>query len=227
MDEKCNLQCPILKIHIRVLMNASFFLIFRMKYPQPPGYPSLHCESMVILCVFNDSLLPSRKNCDRSPDNNLSAKTKCQKGATQGVVGCHLLCYRRSASLCGFCLLKLRGIAQIAPLSFQGSHRTQTQTSEVRWLHSSVVTEWSPACLHKQFPGDLHRGNSRKPQMEDVHNLINIGPTNPIQILNQHEIFWRFCMCNSNDTFDKNKKCWSRYWGSTAKTGSLLGIKQT
>ena len=24
--------------------------------------------------------------------------------------------------------------------------------------------------------------------MEDVHNLINIGPTNPIQILNQHEI---------------------------------------
>ena len=63
--------------------------------------------------------------------------------------------------------------------------------------------------------------------MEDVHNLINIGPTNPIQILNQHEIFWRFCMCNSNDTFDKNKKYWSRYWGSTAKTGSLLGIKQT
>ena len=46
--------------------------------------------------------------------------------------------------------------------------------------------------------------------MEDVHNLINIGPTNPIQILNQHDIFWRFCMCNSNDTFDKNKKYWSR-----------------
>ena len=42
--------------------------------------------------------------------------------------------------------------------------------------------------------------------MEDVHNLINIGPTNPIQIFNQHEIFWRFCMCTSNDTFDKNKK---------------------
>ena len=41
--------------------------------------------------------------------------------------------------------------------------------------------------------------------MKDVHNLINIGPTNPIQILNQHEIFWRFCMGNSNDTFDKNK----------------------
>ena len=52
-----------------------------------------------------------------------------------------------------------KSIAQIAPLSFQGSHRTQTQTSEVRWLQASVVTEWSPACLHKQFPGDLHRGN--------------------------------------------------------------------
>ena len=46
--------------------------------------------------------------------------------------------------------------------------------------------------------------------MEDVHNLINIGPTNPIQILNQHEFFWRFCMCNSNDTFDKKK-----YWVGT------------
>ena len=28
--------------------------------------------------------------------------------------------------------------------------------------------------------------------MEDVHNLINIGPTNPIPILNQHEIFEDF-----------------------------------
>ena len=54
--------------------------------------------------------------------------------------------------------------------------------------------------------------------MEDVHNLINFGPTNPIQILNQHEIFWRFCMCPSSDTFDNNKKSWSRYWCSTVKT---------
>ena len=28
--------------------------------------------------------------------------------------------------------------------------------------------------------------------MGDVHNLINIGPTNPIEILNQHEIFDNF-----------------------------------
>ena len=42
--------------------------------------------------------------------------------------------------------------------------------------------------------------------MEDVHNLINIGPTDPIQILSQHEIFWRFCMCPSSNIFDRNKK---------------------
>ena len=42
--------------------------------------------------------------------------------------------------------------------------------------------------------------------MQDVHNLIIIGTTNLIKILNQHEIFWRFCMSPSNDTFDKNKK---------------------
>ena len=41
--------------------------------------------------------------------------------------------------------------------------------------------------------------------MEDFHNLINIGPTNPIQNLNQHVFFWRFCIYPSNDTFDKNK----------------------
>ena len=42
--------------------------------------------------------------------------------------------------------------------------------------------------------------------MEDVYNFLNIGHTNPIWILNQHEIFWRFCICPSNDTFGKNKK---------------------
>ena len=37
-----------------------------------------------------------------------------------------------------------------------------------------------------------HRGNLRKPQTEDVHNFINIGPTNPIQISIQHEFFEDF-----------------------------------
>ena len=40
--------------------------------------------------------------------------------------------------------------------------------------------------------------------MEEVPDLINIGHTNPIQILNQHE-FLKF-LCPSNDTFNKNKK---------------------
>ena len=53
--------------------------------------------------------------------------------------------------------------------------------------------------------------------MEDAHNLINFGPTNPIQILNQHEIFWRFCMCPSNDTFDKNKKILKKVLGLNSK----------
>ena len=38
--------------------------------------------------------------------------------------------------------------------------------------------------------------------MEEVLNLINISPTNRIQIFDQHEFF----LCPSNDTFDKNKK---------------------
>ena len=37
---------------------------------------TLHCESSKPLWIFISSLLPSRKICDRSPDNNLSAKTK-------------------------------------------------------------------------------------------------------------------------------------------------------
>ena len=41
--------------------------------------------------------------------------------------------------------------------------------------------------------------------MEDIRNLLNIGPTDPIEILNQHEMFLRFCIYLTNDTFDKNK----------------------
>ena len=51
-------------------------------------------------------------------------------------------------------------IAQIAPLSFQGSHRTQTQTSEVRWT-ARFSGHWVVTSMfaYKQFPGNLHRGN--------------------------------------------------------------------
>ena len=41
--------------------------------------------------------------------------------------------------------------------------------------------------------------------MEDVPNSIDIGPTNPIQILNQHD-FLKILYVPLNDTFSKNKK---------------------
>ena len=50
-------------------------------------------------------------------------------------------------------------IAQIGPLSFQAA--IEHKPKQVRWggLHAPVVTEWWPACLHKQFPRVHHRGN--------------------------------------------------------------------
>ena len=52
-----------------------------------------------------------------------------------------------------------KGIAQIGPLSFQAA--IEHKPRQVRWggLHAPVVTEWWPACLHKQFPSVHHRGN--------------------------------------------------------------------
>ena len=44
--------------------------------------------NMKIVCVFNHVLLTSGKISDRSPDNNSNAKTKLQKGVTQGAVSC-------------------------------------------------------------------------------------------------------------------------------------------
>ena len=43
--------------------------------------------------------------------------------------------------------------------SFQAA--TEHKPRQVRWggLHPPVVTEWWPACLHKQFPSVHHRGN--------------------------------------------------------------------
>ena len=99
------------------------------------------------------------------------------------------------------------------------------QASEV---YASVVTESPPACLHKLRPRGHQSGNWRKPQMKDVSNLINICPTNPIQVLNLHGIFSRLCLCPANNIFDinikKNRCC---YLGPKAKTGIILEIRQT
>ena len=56
------------------------------------------------------------------------------------------------------CAVDVR-IAQIGPLSFQAA--IEHKPTQVRWggLHAPVVTEWWPACLHKQFPRVHQRGN--------------------------------------------------------------------
>ena len=60
--------------------------------------PSLHCEFMGILYVFNNWSLISRIICDRSPENDLSAKMTWQNGTTQSAVFCHLVSRWKSAS---------------------------------------------------------------------------------------------------------------------------------
>ena len=52
-----------------------------------------------MLCVLSNELLVSRKIWDRSPDNNLSAKTKLQNGVAQGAVFFHLVSGRKSPSI--------------------------------------------------------------------------------------------------------------------------------
>ena len=54
----------------------------------------------------------------------------------------------------------IKPIVQIGPLSFQAAIEHKPR-QEVRWggLHVPVVTEWWPACLHKQFLSVHHRGN--------------------------------------------------------------------
>ena len=95
--------------------------------------------------------------------------------------------------------IKMRkiNIEQLAPLSFLTS--IPHKLCQVRWgeLHTSVITEH--VCTSNSQE-DITQANQRKPRMEEVLNLIN---TNPIQILNQHGFFLRFCMCPSSDTFNK------------------------
>ena len=52
--------------------------------------------------------------------------------------------------------------------------------------------------------------------MEDVHNLINIGPTNLIQISNQTN-FLKILYVSPNYTFDENKKSKKSVLGLNSK----------
>ena len=63
---------------------------------------------MVMLCVLSNQLIVSRKIWDRSPDNNLSAKTKWQNGVTQGAVFFHLVSSRKSASIVKIVFIKMK-----------------------------------------------------------------------------------------------------------------------
>ena len=80
------------------IQDCVIFQYFVWNIPPLPGYPSLHCKSMVILCEFNNSLLTWRKMFDWSPNNILSPKTKWRNGVTQGALSCYLISYRKSAS---------------------------------------------------------------------------------------------------------------------------------
>ena len=62
------------------------FLIIRLKFPATSRVSIITLWIYKILYIFNNWSLASRKFCDRSSDNNLSAKTKWQKGVIQDAV---------------------------------------------------------------------------------------------------------------------------------------------
>ena len=61
-------------------------------------------EAGTIIVTGPHSLLASHRIYERSPHNNLNAKTKWQKGVTQGAVSCHLVSLRKYASFVFICL---------------------------------------------------------------------------------------------------------------------------
>ena len=95
MDEKFRLQCPILKTLNDIYRNLSFF-------NTSPKCLITFNVSFITLWIyrtflFSNLLQASYYICDRSQDNNVSDKTKWQKGVTQGTVSFHLVSYRKSA----------------------------------------------------------------------------------------------------------------------------------
>ena len=128
-------------------------------------------------------------------------------------------------------------IVPIPPMSFQTSIplRPIQVRCTFQWPLSghqqvSCTLEWSlRGHQHILFNHSQRtsKGNSRKPRMKEVSNFINICRTNSIQVLNQHEHFRKKILCPSNAIFGKTKinQCW--YLGPAAKTGNVLGIKQT
>ena len=54
---------------------------------------------------------------------------------------------------------RVNRIAQIDPLSFQAAIEHKPRQVRWGWLHAPMVTEWWPACLHKQSPRVHQRSN--------------------------------------------------------------------
>ena len=67
-----------INLHNRQCRNVSFFIL-RLKFPTTSRVSILICDSMKILCALNNSLLVSRKFCDRSLDQHLSAEINGKK----------------------------------------------------------------------------------------------------------------------------------------------------
>ena len=122
-------------------------------------------------------------------------------------------------------------IARIAPMSFQTAipHKPRQVRCTLQWLlsgHQHVFISYSQDYIKRQLKKTLNRRSSQ---------LNQYLPYNPHSSFKPIWIFFRrFCVCPSNDTFDKYIYVYICiyiyiywYWGRTAKTGSLLGIKQT
>ena len=97
-DDKCNLQCPTLKIHNKVYKNMLLFSILGLTFSTTSRVPSLHCYIYWYFIHVLWFLLVWRKIWDRSQDSNLRAKTKWQNCVTQRVVSCQLVSERKYTS---------------------------------------------------------------------------------------------------------------------------------
>ena len=91
INEKCNLQCPKLNMQNRMYRSVSFF---NTSLKIPHDFQGIHhciVNLWNIVRAFNNGLLASHKICYRLPYNNLSDKTKWQKGVAQAAAFCHFV----------------------------------------------------------------------------------------------------------------------------------------
>ena len=103
-------------------------------------------------------------------------------------------------------------------------HTTQTRASEV---HASVVTEWPLVCLHKLILRGHKRATEETLKWKTFSNRSIFLLQVPFELKTYMDFFQDLVFVFQNDIFDLNKKNRYCYWGTTAKTRSILGITQT